>query len=515
MYTYTQNRRSFCAALAAAASVALIRPLRAQSPAVISLAAPQAGAVPEDYLGLSYETAQLSDPTFFSADNHELAALLRALSPSGVLRIGGNSSEFCWWKTAEGQTPPAPPRFAGSDENWMPKSYTAIGPEAVDRLTGFLDATGWKTIYGLNLGTGTPGQAAEQAAYVAHALGSRLLYFQIGNEPEYYSDANNRLRGPDWDFDQYIAQWARFAKAVIEKVPQARFGGPDVGSNADWVVRFAEQAPKLFPGRIVAATGHYYVMGPPDDPRVTVARLLAPDAKVERDVPRMVEAARKSGIGYRMAEGNTCFRGGKPGMSNAFCSALWAADYLLKLASYGCAGVNLHGGDTKLISMSLGGHLPGASVAPDAAQAAQQGSFYTPIAGSRAEGFTARPVLYGMKLAGLLAGGRMRPVTLGAAGNVSAYAADMPDGGTRLVVINKGAAALPVQVAAGSAATLWRLEAPALTATTDVTLAGAAIKPGAAWKPLREERVTGRSGQAHFVVRASSAAILFSTARLA
>ena len=48
-------------------------------------------------------------------------------------------------------------------------------------------------------------------------------------------------------------------------------------------------------------------------------------------------------------------------MSNAFCSALWAADYMLKLASYGCVGVNLHGGGSKQIRDSLGGHLPGES----------------------------------------------------------------------------------------------------------------------------------------------------------
>ncbi len=29
-------------------------------------------------------------------------------------------------------------------------------------------------------------------------LGSRLICFQIGNEPEYYKNDNTRLRGPDW-----------------------------------------------------------------------------------------------------------------------------------------------------------------------------------------------------------------------------------------------------------------------------------------------------------------------------
>ena len=101
----------------------------------------------------------------------------------------------------------------------------------------------------------------QEAAYVARRLGKRLLFFQIGNEPEYYRDANNRLRPQDWNFDKYLAQWMTFAKAVIARVPEARFGGPDVGSNAQWVIRFAQEAPQLLPGRIVACTGHYYVDG--------------------------------------------------------------------------------------------------------------------------------------------------------------------------------------------------------------------------------------------------------------
>ena len=169
-------------------------------------------------------------------------------------------------------------------------------------------------------------------------------YFQIGNEPEYYKDANNGLRAADWNFDKYLAQWSAMARAVLERAPDARLGGPDVGSNAQWVERFAQEAPKLFPGRIVAATGHYYAEGPPDNPRVTVARLLAGDPRVDRDLKQIVAATDSAGIHYRMTEGNSCYRGGKPGMSNAFCSALWAADYMLKLAEYGSVGVNLHGG---------------------------------------------------------------------------------------------------------------------------------------------------------------------------
>jgi hypothetical protein len=481
------------------------------TPVRLSLGKAAAEAVPLDYLGFSFETAQLADPSYFAADNAELVSLFRALGANGVLRLGGNSSEFCWWKTGPADRPPELPSTAHGDDNWMPHSYTAIEPVAIDRLVEFLESTGWKAIYGLNLGTGAPERDAEEAAYVARKLGSRLLYFQIGNEPEYYRESNNQLRARDWNFDKYLEQWMMFARAVIARVPEARFGGPDVGSNAQWVSRFAEAAPKALPGRIVACSSHYYVMGPPDNPNSTMERLLAPDPKVDRDARSIMSAADLSQIRYRMTEGNSCYRGGKPGVSNAFCSALWAADYLLKLADYGCAGVNLHGGTSQAIRHSLGGHLPGAQLGAQAEAAAADGSFYTPIAGSREKGYSARPVFYGMKLAGLLCGGRMRPVLLdGSTVNATARSATMPDGSTRLILLNKDPLQrLDISIPSARDAKLWRLEAPSLGAISNVTLAGAQIKPDKSWSPQREERLVSKNGQIQFEMETGSGAALF------
>jgi hypothetical protein len=261
----------------------------------------------------------------------------------------------------------------------------------------------------------------------------------------------------------------------------------------------------------VACSGHYYVMGPPDSPRSTVARLLAPDPRVDEAVPRIIRAAEESHLVYRMTEGNSCYRGGKPGLSNAFCSALWAADYLLKLASFGCAGVNLHGGGASVIRSALGGHLPGENLSPEAAAIAAEGSFYTPIAGSREKGFSARPIFYGMKLAGALAGGRMRPALFDEAPvNASAWAADMPDGRTRLVLLNKDAhQKLEILVPTTNDAELWRLQAPALTATSGVTLAGTTIRPGRTWQPANEEHLASKDGNLKIEMGPGSGAAVF------
>ncbi len=81
-----------------------------------------------------------------------------------------------------------------------------------------------------------------------------------------------------------------------------------------------------------------------------------------------------------MTEGNTCYHGGQPGVSDAFASALWAADYSLRVAQAGFAGVNLHGGGE---------------------------GYYAPITGEP-NATKLRPEYYGMQFAQQFAGGYIR-----------------------------------------------------------------------------------------------------------
>jgi hypothetical protein len=75
--------------------------------------------------------------------------------------------------------------------NWTPAERvvpsTRFAPSDVSDLAGFLQATGWQVIYGINLKTNTPANAASEAQYAATALDSSLLAFEIGNEPNEYT----------------------------------------------------------------------------------------------------------------------------------------------------------------------------------------------------------------------------------------------------------------------------------------------------------------------------------------
>jgi hypothetical protein len=467
--------------------------------------------VPLTYTGLSYELAQLTDPHFFSPSNHDLVGLFRLLSPHGVLRIGGNTSEFCWFKANASMPEPKLHVPAGNLEaNWMPHRLFAISPEAIDALAGFLDATGWRLIYGLNFGNSTPEKAAEEAAYVMKKASSHLEFFQIGNEPDFYHDAINGTRPAGWDFADYAKEWKSFADAITARVPEGRFGGPDVGASSSWVARFGEVETDLG-SRLVALTGHYYAEGPPNDPRVTTARLLAGNTKIPVEMKLIEETARRRGLVYRMTEGNSCYRGGKPGMSNAFASALWAGDYMLQLASLGCAGVNLHGGSSAFLSAGLGDHTPGLEAAKT--PQTMRSGFYTPIATEPGRAIGAMPIFYGMLLANQFAGGKFLHASANMQGaNVTAYAV-RHDKSLKIAIFNKdsnGSVDVSIRtMGTAKGAQAWRLEAPTLDSTDGITLAGAAIGAHGYWKPRVVETIAISHGIPRVRVSAGSTALVF------
>src|SRR5579863_10528391 len=193
--------------------------------------------MPIDFVGLSYEVQQLADPSFFSAQNNSLIREFKALSSTGVLRLGGNTSEFAYWKPKPGSPEPEHPKVR--EVTGEPKArYYAVTPEAVRNLAEFLQATGWTCVYGIGMGTNTPARAAEEAVFVAETLGDRLQYFQIGNEADLF---DRHLRDPKtWSAKTYLEEWLTLARAVAARVPTAKFGLPDVAPGAvSWMTEIA------------------------------------------------------------------------------------------------------------------------------------------------------------------------------------------------------------------------------------------------------------------------------------
>ena len=406
--------------------------------------------MPIDFVGLSYEVQQLADPTFFSAQNSGLIREFKALSSTGVLRLGGNTSEFAYWKPTPDSPEPEHPQVR--EVVGEPKAqYYGMTVEAVRNLSDFLQATGWTCIYGIGMGTNTPVRAAEEAVFVAETLGDRLQYFQIGNEADLFS---HHLRDPNtWSAKAYLEEWLALARAVATRVPAAKFGMPDVASNASWLTEIADQWPSIqSPPRVTTLTHHYYFGGPATNPDVNIPNLLKPATmqKVQNTANIASAAASKMGARVRMTEGNTCYRGGKPGVSDVFAAALWSADYSLLLASNDYSGVNLHGGTGKSVANSVGGSLPGDALLEANGETPEQIAghphpFYTPIATFGSD-YTLEPVAYGLKFAGSFSGGTLLKTDFSTKlqdteVDATAYAAKLPGGHTSVIILNKDAAA--------------------------------------------------------------------------
>src|SRR5262245_4183354 len=217
------QRRSFLAGLSSAA-VGLGARTWARAQAGVGVAATVAyeaagTAIPPDFIGLSYESAILAGGDYFTPDNASVLGLIRRLGPKGVLRIGGNTSERTVWRPRD--TPAPPGSFV-------------ITPASIDRLAAALRLLGWKLIYGLNLARGPPADAADEAAYVARAVGANLLAFQIGNEPDGFGRWT-AVRPTTYDVSAFLAEWDAFHAAVCARMPQAHFAGPDVAMETGWV----------------------------------------------------------------------------------------------------------------------------------------------------------------------------------------------------------------------------------------------------------------------------------------
>jgi hypothetical protein len=461
------DRRRFLLGLAGGGAALVARASAQSGPAIarIGVNYEDAGrAIAPDFIGLSYESAVVAANDFFTADNRTLLGLLRTLGPQGVLRVGGNSSERTRFRTQE---TPAP------DEAFV------ITPLAIDRLAGFLRALGWRLIYGLNLATGTPEEAAAEAAYVARAVGPLLLAFQIGNEPDGFGRWS-QVRPKTYDVAAFLNEWQRFHAAIRAAVPDAHFAGPDVAAETGWIAPFAD----LAPAGLVLLTRHYYADGPASNPAVTLGRLMHSAGQITPVLAEMAAIGAAHRLPWRIAETNSVYAGGRPGVSDTLGATLWGAELMFQIAAAGGAGINFHAGEDKI---------------------------YTPISHGRSGALTARPLYYGM-LMFAQAPGDLVPTRLDSSGAaLAAYAVRAAGGALRLVVINKDTHTVSPRIEPGrrfANGEVSRLAGSALDATAGVRFGGAAVDDYGGWEPGTREHAQFDAGAVVLDLPAASAALI-------
>ena len=313
-------------ALALATGLAAVAPrAEAAAPPVITISATTTGtSLTEASAGLSFEASDLALPGFTGGN---LASYLDTISPSSVLRIGGNTVDETFW-TSTGESAPS----------W---AIATITPADLTALAGLARASGWKVILGVNLKQYDPARAADEARYAQSALGSSLQAIEIGNEPDLYSQYES-------DPSQYLTDFAAYVSAIRQAAPGVPVEGTDAAAAPDGSFQQAfVNAQKALPApQVNELTSHYYPLtsstcgGSP-----TIAQLLGTTVRdnEESQADEAVAAAAPLHVPAVTDEGNSVVCEGQQGVSDVFAAALWEIDDQLVMAREGVAGDYMHG----------------------------------------------------------------------------------------------------------------------------------------------------------------------------
>jgi hypothetical protein len=422
-----------------------------------------------DFMGLGYEISSVTRPGLMQAGNGVLVQLIRTLGAQGIIRIGGNTSDYAHYAPTD---PPVSSAFG-----------TVVNDAALEDLGGFLEATGWKLIWGLDLGRGSVTEAIAEASRVMSAAKQRLLAFEIGNEPDLFGRAKHRQ--PEYGYEDWLAEYRRYKAALRARFPRIPLAGPDAAGATDWVTRFAADEG----GDAVLLTHHYYREH--QNPDSTIAKLLAPDPKLQPQLEQLQAAASRSGVPYRICEVNSFSGGGRPGVSDTMAGALWALDYLYTLASHGCSGVNIETGVNHLDFVSS----------------------YSPIGEAGGGHFPVKPEYYGMLAFALGGKGKMMRAAIQPGSDaLRAYATRSGQAALVLTLINKDAVAVAVDVMLSGFShsppvAIVRLTAPAVDATDGIRLGGTEVTPEGHWRPSSTETVAVSAGRLRVSLPGYSAAV--------
>lgn len=441
----------------ASAGMALIPSLRSfaatQPVLALKLVEAEPVKIPDNFTGLGYEMSSVATPGLLNVANDRYVRLVKGLGPEGVVRVGGIVADYT--------------RYEPSGKAVNEPKNTVITRERLDQFNAFLMKVGWTAIWSVNFAQGTLDQAVEEARAVASALGPRLLALEIGNEVENYGRGNKPFRKAPYNYEAYRSEYNKWHDAILKAVPDIRFAAPDTASSVEWVERMAEDAN----GDVQLLTTHYYRGG---QKQGSAEQLLHPDPRLRDALVRLRTAAKSSGIPWRMCETNSFSGGGRPGVSDTFLGALWTLDFMLLLATYGCAGVNIETGVNQLGFVSS----------------------YSPIQDDGRGLNRAGVPYYGMLAFAVARQGCMEAMLIEvpeSATNITAYALGSGGNVRSVVLINRGE--YDSRLSLGSMGLrhprAMRLLAPSISSTSGVTFAGAAVDDSGHWIATKVDRVNG------------------------
>jgi hypothetical protein len=392
------------------------------TPVTVSVDPANGSQVGKGFAGFSYEKNQVGGD-LFDTSNTNLVRLFRLLGPN-VLRIGGNQVDRINWNA-----------------NGAGGSLLEVAPADVTKLGGFLRATGWKVIYGIDLKLNTAANAASEAQFATQALGNSLQAFEIGNEPDFYDTQA-----------QYEASFNEYVSAIKAVVPDAKFDGPSLAKGTSWDATFGADEKN---NGLIILSDHTYIDSAANANIPEMMASNAPGGKLQNTEAAMEKAWTTAGTPqWRMTETNSFFSGGALGVSDTEAASLWSLDYMAGIAAHNGVGINFHGGGT---------------------------SKYTPITFAGNTPTSVQGVYYGQLLWVLAGTGAYHSAAVAGSPDVTSWGI-----GRNVFVNNKGATPVTATVTLARPAFIaaeFTLTAPSLT-SLNVTIGGSSVGADASFRPI-------------------------------
>jgi hypothetical protein len=409
-------------------------------------------AIPDDFLGFSYEPSSLTDTVNFRTSRTKYLNLLNNLGRS-TIRINGYYANWEGWVDH-----PRTPALVQTSKSY--KTDT-IASSDLDSLFAFIRKTNYKIILGINTYTSTPAIALSEISY-AWSKGKDIIQaFELSNEPDGLYNS---------DYALYRKHILPFYDLIRHSLPSV----PLVGCASVHPEHFGQYFVQQDADKVLYTTIHAYPVGQ-TGVKNNIGQLL--DEKYIKIghsfyCHTMDTCTQRQHIRYRIDE---CNNFGDEGIDVAdrFASALWGVDFMMDAAANNALGVNFHGG-------SRG---------------------FTPILMARGMPIQAHPLYYAMLFFHMAGRGNLLPINVTPNDpSVKAYATLTPEHTVLVTLINKNIESdVRVNLSCTRAyanATLIRLAAPSVNSKDSIQLAGTSVDSEGKWKPAAQESITLANGKA-------------------
>ncbi|KAI4717358.1 hypothetical protein E4T48_06437 [Aureobasidium sp. EXF-10727] len=326
-----------------------------------------AGIPLDSFVSFSFELSSwpdfagnLTHPNKFSYNLMNNIGQLQGSMP--IARVGGNTQDIAIFDASQktGLVGVIRPNISAD----YPTIIT-IGPSFFDSYKTMPNGT--RFTHGFNMGANSSAARKvtyESAAYACKAIGSNLLYWEYGNEPDLFHASGYRPGPGNWSEANYVDEWLNGTSSITKVVREAcphlaktKFMAPSFAGVAanDY---FTLDPVKAFQDNLDAdanigiISSHNY-MGVSTAAGITLQGTLMNHTNViAKAAAQLNVAANITALGpdkapkvpFILGEHNSLARQGRPGLSNSFGAALWGVDWNLYLASQNISRSHMHQG---------------------------------------------------------------------------------------------------------------------------------------------------------------------------